>query len=490
MTLPRKCTENYLVASNAIITAFHSELAGPPDFLRNQWPAKKWMSPSTNITIIEDQNDHLPFHYAGVDYVAIITPGTYRKGALCVEAATQMNAEAGVATIRAAYDGVITKKFTLSRTGASAFELNIASATGIDKQASIFPTLGYDSSADKTGAAADAGYEGDYEVLSTFGRFEIYASGARQNNKIYYNDGSLRTATITTGEYNLKSLFSEMIFQMNTQSSSTDWNIFTIDTDEEILVNFEKASGATTLSTGTGSILPTLGDFTTALSAATHEALAMALHNYEVINWDLLGARQFDLMAIAGHNLDSGAVITLYGHTSPASAAAFTFSYTFVWDEKLMHKFPDLAHNGGIITAPNYQYYQLEISDPSNEQKYVGIGVAWGGPYVELSHNFEFGADAIRKSNSFKGKTDSRNTIGNLREQEEQLRLPFKNLDDTDFETIRESFKQLDILRPAIWAMLPGDDRWTIYGTYARLDQRFNIQLNRWQYHLEIDEEL
>ena len=83
-----------------------------------------------------------------------------------------MNTIAGVATLCAAYDATITKKFTLSRTGASAFNLRIASATGIDKQALIFPTLGYDSSADKTGAAADAGYESDYEVLKISAGFK------------------------------------------------------------------------------------------------------------------------------------------------------------------------------------------------------------------------------------------------------------------------------------------------------------------------------
>ena len=65
----------------------------------------------------------------------------------------------------------------------------------------------------------------------------------------------------------------------------------------------------------------------------------MALHNYEVINFNLLGARQLYLMAIIGHNLDSGSIVTIYGDTLPASFASNSFSYTFIWAE-VMYKFP------------------------------------------------------------------------------------------------------------------------------------------------------
>lgn len=495
MTLPRVATTNYLnygnplvpTISNSDIQAFSSELSAPQDFLRNQWPKKRWHSPHTIVEIITNQNNKIRFHYGGSNFTATLAAGVYRWGNLMIESANAMNLAASVSTIRAEYNKA-TGKPRLWRTGGSAFNLLCESATGTDKQRSAYPTLGYDCTTDKTGAAADDGYISDLVTRSSYGRFQIYPAGSRQCNKIYYDDGSPQVATITTAVYNMKSLFSEMAYQMCQESGVDDIAWFL--NESTMRIHLKSGTLTITLDTGTGDLLPSLGGFTTAVADTEHTALNQAIHNYEVIDIVLSDAQQLDIFAMIGHNFTEDVVSFLFANTSNAWDTPL-FGYFFQYAPQFMYKFPDLPHNGGIITAPFYKYYRIEISDPKNPDKFVSLGIPWGGPYKVLSHNFNFGGADSRESKSQKGKTDSSNTIGNRKDPVHNIKCPFTTLEDSDRLKLIEDFKKIDILTPAIWAMLPEDDTWTIYGTLARNSVDFVTRLtNKWDSTIEIEEEL
>ena len=479
---PRISSNNLLSSIADVITAFHSEVAAPVDFIRNQWPSKRWHSPHTVVSIISAKNDRLAFTYNSVNYVAVITAGTYRWANLMVECATKMNTAASVSVLSASYDKA-TKKVSIKNSHASqTCVLRCASATSTDKQRSIFPTLGYDCKADSASFTNGASATANYVSTSTWGRFEIYSSGARQNNRIYYNDGSARTATLSAGVYNLRALLAEAKYQMDSTSGVTNYGArFDEATMKWIL---DKGSGTFTLSTGAGSFLPTAGNFTTGSAASSFTALAVAVMNFEEIIIDCGVATQSTMWMITGHNFSAAAAVRIQANASNSWGAP-SFDFAFPTITSFMINYADIES----ITAPNYRWYRLEISDPTNPDFYVSVGRLWAGTYITLSHNMDSGSSYGPYSRSESGKTESGNTVGNRKGQGKRGKFVFKGLTDADKANLDSTFGSIDVLNPAVFSMLPDDDSWSCYATITDHDFSMNLELNLWNTSIMVETE-
>ena len=91
------------------------------------------------------------------------------------------------------------------------------------------------------------------------------------------------------------------------------------------------------------------------------------------IKFNLGSAQDISSVAIANHNITSGASITLYGNTS-SSFASPAFTQVLTWDEDIILQ---------IFGTETYQYWLIKIVDPSNPDGYIEVGRAWIGEYFQ-----------------------------------------------------------------------------------------------------------
>lgn len=151
--LPRFIYQNFAKLSGITLSASSEDTQYPVEHIVDPLRSKSWRS-KLGWNIILNFNDRLDFT-EGVtgDTSAEITPGNYATGAdLATEIQTQMNAAATDNTYAVTYDST-TKKFTIARdTGAATIGLEWS--TGSNTARSIGADLGFDVSADDTGATS------------------------------------------------------------------------------------------------------------------------------------------------------------------------------------------------------------------------------------------------------------------------------------------------------------------------------------------------
>jgi len=94
------------------------------------------------------------------------------------------------------------------------------------------------------------------------------------------------------------------------------------------------------------------------------------------IKFDLGPAKKITMLAIFGHNLTSGATVTLEAHTSDAWDDPL-YSQELTWNEKAIVEFLDQT----------YQWWRITLEDGSNPDTYIEIGRICAGEYIEPTVN-------------------------------------------------------------------------------------------------------
>lgn len=173
---PRLLWNNLSQASATALSVSSAQVSFPVSNLRNAFRARVWRTP-VGWTIVEGFNDSLDFtENTTGDATATIATGEYANGAaLATAITTALNAAATDNTYLCTYD-TSTKKFTIARaTGSDAFGLEWSTGTNANagKQGSIALDLGFDDSADDTGAtsytADNASYQSRHFLLLDLG---------------------------------------------------------------------------------------------------------------------------------------------------------------------------------------------------------------------------------------------------------------------------------------------------------------------------------
>lgn len=95
------------------------------------------------------ENDRIDFDEGGSALVSTLTAGEYTAEGLATEIKTQLDAD-GAATFTVTYDGA-TDKFTIASDGGT---FSLLWSSGSNKNRSVGITLGYDTTADDTGATS------------------------------------------------------------------------------------------------------------------------------------------------------------------------------------------------------------------------------------------------------------------------------------------------------------------------------------------------
>jgi hypothetical protein len=113
-----------------------------------------------------------------------------------------------------------------------------------------------------------------------------------------------------------------------------------------------------------------------------HRYRSAALGTPNTITVDLGTAQQIAALIIQDHNLTSAATIAMCGNAANTWGAP-AFSVAIPWA------------NGSILyyllSAQNYEFWQLQITDALNPAGYIEIGELYLGSYLELTKNFSVG---------------------------------------------------------------------------------------------------
>ena len=148
---------NFAFQSETDITATSEDVNFPASNLRQFNRSKTWRSSGTFI--IDSTNSSLDFDIGGGEITATLTTGTYTPTTLATEIATQMNV-VSTDTHTATYDGT-TGKWTIDSDGGT---FSLLTNTGSNTATSVFTSIGFDTAADKTGAAT---YTGENVAIHT-----------------------------------------------------------------------------------------------------------------------------------------------------------------------------------------------------------------------------------------------------------------------------------------------------------------------------------
>ena len=94
------------------------------------------------------------------------------------------------------------------------------------------------------------------------------------------------------------------------------------------------------------------------------------------IKFDQGSAKKITMAALFGHNLTSGATVTIQAN-SEDSWEAPSYSQAMTWNEKAIVKFID----------ETYQWWRITFEDGSNPDEYIEIGRICAGEYIEPDVN-------------------------------------------------------------------------------------------------------
>jgi hypothetical protein len=277
-----------------------------------------------------------------------------------------------------------------------------------------------------------------YLVWLPSGRFVI----ASTNCKIYINDGSDKTVTLTTGTYNTGALLAAQV-QTQLNASSSNWTASYSTTTGKFTIGRSSGTSTFRFATTTDAAWSTLG-YTqianTSMSTGTASSIRVN-HTSEVWPVDLGSA----LACSAFH------VITTAGTVFPISSSA-----TMTLKASATNNFssPDLTvtltrSDDGIskfFTESSYRYWQFEFSDPQNSLGPEGFPIAYVylGPYIEPSRNIINGFSAQLVDPSVKVESESGVTFWRRRTKYWKFSgLEIANISGDDRVEVMSVFKDL-----------------------------------------------
>lgn len=233
------------------------------------------------------------------------------------------------------------------------------------------------------------------------GNFEI----ATTNGKIYINDGSDKTITLTNGNYTYTTLAAHIQTQLN--ASSTLWTC-TYSSSTYKFTIAHTGSAVLRLSVTTDAAWSTIGYTTSVnLTGTSFVADTQRNHTSETITWDLGAATEIMFFACIGpindvFSISSSATIKLYANstnvwTSPA------LTITLTRDDRGIFQFLD------DLAGSTYRYWRFEIIDKSNPLGPEGLKLAhiYLGDYItSVNRNLSSGFNKQYVDNSVRFESE------------------------------------------------------------------------------------
>ena len=356
-------TTNSPVFSQASIPnliASGEELVLPVANAGKNSPSDVHKSRHETIEITRGRNDKLNYNDGG-NLTITLTSGVYRAAALASHIETLLGAGYTVT-----FNSLTGYTFTKA---SGTFQL--LCRTGANKSTSVFPTLGFDCSSDKTGALT---YTTSYIRKSSGGTFTITAA----NKNFQWTGAGARNIDLTEGIYSVGSLQSMVMAAMDTADSLTTYDI--AYDEETFQFTFKRAGGNITITAGT--FLDVVG-LAAAGAAASHTG-DPRIHTEEwiiAVNQD-----PADDVFIFNHNFTSDLNNTVEDYDG---AGGWTANLPLTYDEDALY-----ADESADATATIIKF---TFEDKTNEDGYVQVGLLLGvrnngaplADYFEITRNIK-----------------------------------------------------------------------------------------------------
>ncbi len=196
-----------------------------------------------------------------------------------------------------------------------------------------------------------------FKTWKPAGNFTIDAT----NNKIYINDGSDKTVTLTNANYTYTTLASHIQTQLNASSSS--WTCTYSTTTFKFTIGRSAGTKIIRLTQTTGAAWDTLG-YTGTADVTTTVADEQRNHTSEYVDIDLGAASEVTFLGLLGplgevFSISSTATVYLYGNTS-ASMTAPALSVALTPDTHGIYKWID------DNADTTYRYWRVKFVDRLN----------------------------------------------------------------------------------------------------------------------------
>jgi len=216
-----------------------------------------------------------------------------------------------------------------------------------------------------------------FRIHKTAGNFTIDAT----NNKLYIDDGSTKTVTLTSANYTYATLASHIQTQLN--ASSTLWTCTYSTTTFKFTIARSSGTKLLRFSQTTTAVWDTLG-YTGSVDAITAAADVQRNHTSEYIDVDLGVAQAVTFASLLGplgeiFSISSTATVTLLGNTTSTMTTP-ALTVTLTRDTYGIYKFLD------DLVDTTYRYWRLKIVDRTNPLGPEGFrfGVLYLGDYETI----------------------------------------------------------------------------------------------------------
>jgi hypothetical protein len=284
----------------------------------------------------------------------------------------------------------------------------------------------------------------------TGGNFEVKST----NCKIYINDGSNKTVTLTTGSYTYTTLATEMQTQLNI--SSSNWTVTYSTTTNKFVIARSSGTKILRLSVTTDAAWDMLG-FTQSLDQVVYSPDESRIHTSEWLQCDMGVPQKATFMALLGEidatfGLSTNAVVKIRANnidnwTSPGLDISVTPA-----GGSVMSFFDD--------SSSVYRYWRIEIIDRENTLGPTGLyfSYAYLGDHLTL-------ANTNIASGFSKSYTDPSNTVqsesGAIYIEERPRYLEYSSseiqlITDDDRDNLEQFFYDVGIRTPFFVSLDPG----------------------------------
>lgn len=325
------------------------------------------------------------------------------------------------------------------------------------------------------------------------GNFEITSS----NNKINFKEsamGSEKTATISDGTYTGLTLAAEIKSAMQSAGSET------------YTVSFSQTTGLWTIlssgsyfsllnSTGTNqstSLLKLCLGFpnTDKTGALTYTASNIAIHTSEAVTMDLITTESIDSVVLLwakedGIKLSNNAVIKIQAN------ATNTWTSPAVDQTLIINNDYEIA-SYYFTSDQNYRFWRVVVTDPSNVNLYVNLGVVVLGK-AEICDNPDNGFVYTIADQSKITSTDFGHEYVDEYPELSQLELNFNVLDYDSAKAFDSIYRQVGSRLPVFVALdhagsVYNKDHFSIYGKFRTSLALTHISFDLFQGKLSIGE--
>lgn len=198
---------------------------------------------------------------------------------------------------------------------------------------------------------------------------------------------------------------------------------------------------------------------------------------------DLESAKAINTFAIISHNISTAATILLSANSSNTWPGAV--SETITANSNMILKF---------FTDHTYQYWKIDIDDPTNTDGYIKIGRLWLGDYIQIDPSSLLDFDVVKKRDDNITYGRGRQKFSSVGFGWRKISLTFPSTNYTMVKKIEDMFDTVGLHTSFIFCNFDTNrDYQIVEPCYCSLAKEisFNHDKNmKFKYKLELEEDL